>query len=48
MRSNFNESTVEQAALEWFADLGYQTLYGPNISPGGDNEQLRDGLMKSF
>ncbi|MGV1080737.1 MAG: type I restriction endonuclease subunit R, partial [Candidatus Nanopelagicales bacterium] len=42
--SHFNESTVEEAALEWFADLGYQTLYGPNISPGGDGEQLRDGF----
>ena len=40
--SSFNESVVEQAALEWFADLVYQTLYGPNISPGGDRLQLRD------
>jgi len=29
-----NESTVETAALEWFAQLGYQTAFGPNLAPG--------------
>jgi len=33
--SNFTENHLEQAALEWFQNLGYQTLYGPDISPGG-------------
>ena len=33
--SNFNENHLEQAVIEWFQDLGYQTLYGPDISPGG-------------
>ncbi len=33
--SNFIENDLEQAALEWFQDLGYQTQYGPDISPGG-------------
>lgn len=33
--SNFTENHLEQAVLEWFQDLGYQTLYGPDISPGG-------------
>ena len=42
--SNFNESVVEQATLEWLADLGYQTLHGPSISPGGDGPQLRDSF----
>lgn len=28
------ESTVEEAALSWFEDLGYAVLSGPNISPG--------------
>ncbi|KQY21204.1 deoxyribonuclease HsdR [Cellulomonas sp. Root485] len=42
--SSFNESIVEQAALEWLADLGYLTLYGPNIAPGGDGPQLRDSF----
>lgn len=42
--SNFNESVVEQAAMEWLADIGYQTLHGPSISPGGDGLQLRDSF----
>ena len=33
--SNFIENDLEQAALEWLQDLGYQTQYGPDISPGG-------------
>lgn len=33
--SNFIENDLEQAVLEWFQDLGYQTLYGPDISSGG-------------
>ena len=32
---NLNESTVEEAALEWFAEIGYQTEWGPNIAPDG-------------
>lgn len=31
----FMEYDLEQAVIEWFRDLGYQTLYGPDISPGG-------------
>ncbi|MCL5257285.1 MAG: type I restriction endonuclease subunit R [Chloroflexi bacterium] len=29
------ESTVEEAGLEWFRGLGYQTLFGPDIAPDG-------------
>ena len=32
--SNFNENVVEQAALEYFAELGYRHLHGPDIAPG--------------
>ncbi len=32
-RHRFAESTVEEAALEWLAGLGYQVLYGPDIGP---------------
>jgi type I restriction enzyme, R subunit len=32
---HFTENNLEQAVMEWFKDLGYQTLYGPDISPGG-------------
>jgi type I restriction enzyme R subunit len=29
-----NESTVEDAALEWFGELGYAVGHGPHIAPG--------------
>ena len=29
-----NESTVEEAALEWFGELGYAALHGPHLAPG--------------
>ena len=32
--TSFNESTVEQAAMEWLSDLGWETAYGPDIAPG--------------
>lgn len=33
-----DESTVEQAALSWFWEMGYATLFGPDIAlvGGGD------------
>ena len=32
--TSFTESTVEEAALCWLADLGYEILHGPEIAPG--------------
>ncbi len=32
--TKFTESIVEEAALAYFADLGYETLYGPDLAPG--------------
>ena len=32
----FNEAIVEEACLEWLEGLGYTRLYGPSISPSGD------------
>src|SRR3984957_6258182 len=29
-----SESTVEDAALEWFAELGYSAAHGPHLAPG--------------
>jgi type I restriction enzyme R subunit len=29
-----NEFVVEAAALDWFRQLGYAVLYGPEIAPG--------------
>lgn len=31
---SLNESTVENAALEWFGDLGYAVAHGPQLAPG--------------
>lgn len=31
----FTESVVELAALQWFGEIGYTVLHGPDISPGG-------------
>lgn len=32
--NTFNENTVELAALEYFAELGFHTLHGPDVAPG--------------
>lgn len=32
--TNLNESTVEDAALEYLAQLGFQTAWGPSLAPG--------------
>ena len=34
MNLPFTESVVEEATLAWFAELGYDILYGPDIAPG--------------
>jgi type I restriction enzyme R subunit len=34
MKTSFAESDVEEAALEWFAALGYRVVHGPSIAPG--------------
>ena len=31
---SLNESIVEDAALEWFGELGYAVGHGPQIAPG--------------
>lgn len=48
--SNFIENDLEQATLEWLQNLGYQTLYGPDISPGGsfsERESFGDVVLHS-
>ena len=37
--SKLNESTVEDAALEYLARLGYQTAWGPSLAPGEPGEE---------
>ena len=33
-RNNITESEIEQATIEWFKELRYSVLFGPDISPG--------------
>ena len=33
--SNFTESVVEDATLDWFAELGYTVAHGPDLAPDG-------------
>ena len=54
----FRESEIEDATLEWFSELGYAVLHGPDISPDGPTpervsydhvlliERLRDALER--
>src|SRR5438874_980259 len=35
----FNESTVENAALELFRELGYEYLHGQAIAPGAETAE---------
>ena len=36
------EDQLEQEALGWLADVGYQKLYGPDIAPDGDSPERAD------
>ncbi len=31
--THFTESVIEQAALDWFKDLGYTIVFGNDIAP---------------
>ncbi len=31
---SLNESIIEDAALEWFGELGYAVGHGPHLAPG--------------
>ncbi|MBN1905757.1 MAG: type I restriction endonuclease subunit R [Deltaproteobacteria bacterium] len=51
-----NENELEIQCLEWFRDIGWDTLYGPDIAPDGTNPMrtdysqviLVDELRKAF
>lgn len=34
-----NEFDLEELAMAWFKDIGYQTLHGPDIEPGGSAQE---------
>ena len=40
---SFNESTVEEAALSWFEELGYGVAHGPTFARG-EPEAERDSF----
>ena len=40
---SLNESHVEEAALEWFRELGYAVGHGPQLAPGEPAAE-RDGF----
>ena len=39
MKKVITESEVEEVALEILSELGYTTIYGPDISPDGENPE---------
>ncbi|MBD2762258.1 type I restriction endonuclease subunit R [Kocuria sp. cx-116] len=46
--STFNENVVEQAALEYFAELGYRRVHGSDIAPGepgAERESYEDVVL---
>jgi type I restriction enzyme R subunit len=42
MTPGINENTVEEAALDYFRQLGYKTIWGPGIAPDGDAPERAD------
>ncbi|MBL7043907.1 MAG: type I restriction endonuclease subunit R [Pirellulaceae bacterium] len=47
-KSNLNESTVEDAAMSWFGNLGYAVAHGEDISPeqpNAERESFSDVLL---
>ena len=40
--STFSESVVEDAALSWFGELGYDILHRPHMAPG--ELRVMDGM----
>lgn len=42
MKTTFTESEVEEAAIHWFKELGYEWFYGPEITPGEPRAERDD------
>lgn len=42
MKQNFCESHLEEAALEWFEELGYEIVFGPDIAPEGEYPERKN------
>ncbi|MEC9491694.1 type I restriction endonuclease subunit R [Flexistipes sp.] len=39
---NINETSLERSVLKWFEALGWDTAFGPDISPDGKNAERED------
>src|SRR5512139_1458826 len=37
--SLIDENMAEQAALDWFEELGYERVFGPDIAPDGAQQE---------
>lgn len=49
--SAFNESIVEDGALEWFGELSYAIGHGPHLAPGGpapERDSFGAGVQSPF
>jgi len=42
MTSLSEDTLAEQPAIEWFRELGYEYVFGPDISPGGSSVERGD------
>lgn len=42
MATNFCESQLEEATLEWFEELGYEVVFAPDIAPDGEYPERED------
>jgi len=42
MINNFYESHLEEATLEWFEELGYEIVFGPDVAPDGEYSERKD------
>src|ERR1700686_5555428 len=47
MSGGFTEAVVEEAALEWFRELGYAISHGPEILPG-EPGAVREKFEEAF
>ncbi|MEA1961780.1 MAG: type I restriction endonuclease subunit R [Bacillota bacterium] len=41
-KSNFCESHLEEATIEWFEELGYEIVFAPDIAPDGEYPERED------
>ena len=41
MKNSITENDIEQIALDYFENLGYKILYGPDISPDGEHPERK-------